>query len=166
MKDGEVQQVGAPMELYEYPVNLFVAGFIGSPAMNFIPSKIVKKDSKVYVDANSFELQVPPEKEKYLLDKVNEEVIFGIRPEDIEGKDFAEKAAQGGSIRATVDVVEPLGSEVQLLVNSGEHGLVARVDPRTRAKLTEEIELVLNMDKIHFFDKDPPNIRVKTEERS
>jgi len=147
-------------------VNLFVAGFIGSPAMNFIPSKIVKKDSKVYVDAKSFELQVPPEREKYLQGRVNEDLIFGIRPEDIEEKSFAEKAAQDGSIRATVDVVEPLGPEVQLVVSAGEHGLVARVDPRTRARVSEEIELVLNMDKIHFFDKEPPNARVKMEERS
>ena len=166
MKDGEIQQVGTPMELYEYPVNLFVAGFIGSPAMNFIPSKIATKDSKLYVDAKSFELPVPPEKEQYLQDRVNQDLIFGIRPEDIEERSFAEKAAQDGSIRATVDVVEPLGSEIQLVVSAGEHGLVARVDPRTRARVSEEIELVLNMYKIHFFEKEPPSARVKMEERS
>ena len=164
MKDGEIQQVGAPMELYEYPVNLFVAGFIGSPAMNFIPAKIVSKNSKLYVDAKSFELLIPSQKEKYLHGKVSNEVIFGIRPEDIQDKSFAEKSIQGGSIRAIVDVVEPLGSEVQLAVSSGELGLVARVDPRTEARLSEEIELVLNMDKIHFFEKEPPSFRVKTEE--
>ena len=140
MKDGEIQQVGAPMELYEYPVNLFVAGFIGSPAMNFIPAKIVSKNSKLYVDAGSFELVIPPQKEQYLRGKTDEEVIFGIRPEDIQDKSFAEKTIQGGSsIQAVVEVVEPLGSEVQLFVTSGEHVLVARVDPRTQARLSKEM---------------------------
>jgi multiple sugar transport system ATP-binding protein len=165
MKDGEIQQVGPPMELYEYPVNLFVAGFIGSPAMNFIPAKIIAKDSKLYIDAESFELLIPSQKQKHLQDKVNEEVIFGIRPEDIQEKSFAEKSIQGGSIKAIVDVVEPLGPEIQLVVTAGKHGLVARVDPRAQARLSEEIGLVLNMDKIHFFEKEPPNFRVKTEER-
>ena len=163
MKDGEIQQVGTPMEVYEYPVNLFVAGFIGSPAMNFIPAKIIPKDSKLYVDAKSFELLVPSEKEKRLQGKSNEEIILGIRPENVQDKSFAEKSIQGSPIQAVVEVVEPLGSEVQLFVTSGEHSLVARVDPRTRARLSEEIELVLNTDKIHIFEKEPPHFRVKTE---
>jgi len=164
MKDGEIQQVGTPMEVYEYPVNLFVGGFIGSPAMNFIPAKIISKDSGLSVDAGSFELVIPSEKEQYLQGKINEEVIFGIRPENMQDKSFAEKSIQGGSIQAVVEVVEPLGSEVQLFVTSGEHSLVARVDPRTKARLSEEIELTLNTDKIHIFEKDPPHFRVKTEE--
>jgi multiple sugar transport system ATP-binding protein len=165
MKDGEIQQVGAPMELYEYPVNLFVAGFIGSPAMNFIPTKIISRDSGLSIDAGSFELMIPSHKEKYLQGKLNEELILGMRPEDIQEKFFAEKNIQGSSIHAVVDVVEPLGPEVQLVVTTGEHGLVARVDPRTQARPSEEIELVLNMDKIHIFEKEPPHFRVKTEER-
>jgi multiple sugar transport system ATP-binding protein len=165
MRDGEVQQVGTPMELYEYPVNLFVAGFIGSPAMNFIPAKIISKNSGLYIDAESFEFLIPPRKEKYLRSKINEEVIFGIRPENIQEKSFAEKSVQSSSIKAAVDVVEPLGSEVQLVVTSGKHGLVARVDPRTQARVSEEIELVLNMDTFHIFEKEPPHLRAKTEER-
>jgi len=165
MKDGEIQQVGSPMEVYEYPVNMFVAGFIGSPAMNFIPAKIISKDSRLCIDAGSFEVLIPSQKEKYLRSKTNEGLIFGIRPEDIQEKSFAEKSIQGSSIKAVVDVVEPLGSEVQLNVTSGEHVLVARVDPRTQARLSEEIELVLNMEKIHIFEKEFPNVRVKTEER-
>jgi multiple sugar transport system ATP-binding protein len=163
MKDGEIQQVGTPMEVYEYPVNLFVAGFIGSPAMNFIPAKIIQKNSKLYVDAKSFELLVPSEKEKHLQGKSNEEIILGIRPENMQDKSFAEQSIQGSPIKAVVEVVEPLGPEVQLFVTSGEHSLVARVDPRTGARLSEEIELILNMDKIHIFEKEPPHFRVKTE---
>jgi multiple sugar transport system ATP-binding protein len=163
MKDGEIQQVGTPMEVYEYPVNQFVGGFIGSPAMNFIPAKIVSKNSKLYVDAKSFELLVPSGKEKHLQGKSNEEIILGIRPEDMQDKSFAEKSLESSPIKAVVEVVEPLGSEVQLFVTSGEHSLVARVDPRTGAKLSEEIELVLNTDKVHIFEKEPPHFRVKTE---
>jgi multiple sugar transport system ATP-binding protein len=166
MKDGEIQQVGTPMEVYEYPVNLFVAGFIGSPAMNFIPAKIIRKKSELYVDAKSFELLVPSQKEKYLQGKANEEIILGVRPENMQDKSFAEKTLEGSPIKAMVEVVEPLGSEVQIFVTSGEHSLVARVDPRTGAKLSEEIELVLNTEKIHIFEKEPPQFRVKTEERS
>jgi len=165
MKDGEIQQVGTPMEVYEYPVNLFVAGFMGSPGMNFIPTKIISKDSGLYVGAESFDLLIPSQKEKHLQGKINEEVIFGIRPENIQEKSFAEKSIQGSTIKAVVDVVEPLGSEVQLNVTFGEHAIVARIDPRTQVRINEEIELVLNMDKIHIFEKEPPNLRVKTEER-
>jgi multiple sugar transport system ATP-binding protein len=166
MKDGEIQQVGTPMEVYEYPVNLFVGGFIGSPAMNFIPGKIISKHSILYLDAGSFALAIPSQKEQYLRGKTNGEVIFGIRPENMQDKSFAEKSLEVAFIKAVVEVVEPLGSEVQLFVTSGEHSLVARVDPRTRARLSEEIELVLNMDKIHLFEKEPPHFRVKTEELS
>ena len=164
MKDGMIQQVGSPMDLYEYPVNQFVAGFIGSPAMNFIPVKVLSKGSRLYIDAGSFELLVPSQKEMYLKNKINGEVIFGIRPEDIQEKSFAEKTTQGCDIRAVVDVVEPLGAEVLLNVTSGEHGLVARVDPRVRVRFNQEVELVLNMEKIHIFEKEPPHLRVKTEE--
>ena len=165
MKDGEIDQVASPMEIYEYPVNMFVAGFIGSPGMNFSPAKITSKKSRLYVDTGSFELEIPSEKEKHLQSRKDQEVVLGIRPEHMEDGAFAEKGVFGGSFKAVVEVVEILGSEVQLDVSAGEHSLIARVDPRTQAKLHEEIELAVNMDKIHLFEKEPPNQRVKTEER-
>jgi multiple sugar transport system ATP-binding protein len=164
MKDGEIHQVASPMEIYEYPVNMFVGGFIGSPGMNFIPAKIRAKKAGLHVDAGSFELKIPPGKKKYLQGKKDQEVILGIRPEHMEDRAFAEKGVFGGSFKAVVEVVEILGSEVQLDVSAGEHSLIARVDPRTKARLHEEIELAVNMDKIHLFEKEPPNQRVKTEE--
>jgi multiple sugar transport system ATP-binding protein len=165
MKDGEIHQVASPMEIYEYPVNMFVGGFIGSPGMNFIPAKIVSKKAGLSVDAGSFELKIPPGKKKYLQGKKDQEVILGIRPEHMQDRAFAERGVFGGSFKAVVEVVEILGPEVQLDVSAGEHSLIARVDSRTQAKLHEEIELAVNMDKIHLFEKDPPNQRVKTEER-
>ncbi len=165
MKDGLIEQVGSPMEIYEYPVNMFVGGFIGNPGMNFIPAKITSKKSRLYVDAGSLGLEIPSEKERFLRSKKDQEVILGIRPEHMEDRSFAEKGVFSGSIKALVEVVETLGSEVQLDVSAGEHSLIARVDPRTQAKIQEGIELAVNMDKIHLFEKDPPNQRLKTEKR-
>jgi multiple sugar transport system ATP-binding protein len=163
MKDGVVHQVGSPMDVYEYPVNTFVAGFIGSPAMNFVPARVVQKDSNLYVDADSFEVLIPADKAEYLQSKKDQEVVFGIRPENIQDKAYASPDIRIGPIRATVDVVEPLGPESLLFLSSGEHTLIARVDPRTQARRHEEIELTLNLDKIHIFDKASPNSRVKIE---
>ena len=165
MKDALIQQVGSPMEIYEYPVNKFVGGFIGSPGMNFLPARIISKDSRLSIDTGSFELRIPAEKEPFLQSKIDREVILGIRPEHIEDKTFAEEGLFTDSFKATVEVVETLGAEIQLDVTSGEHSMVARVDARTRTSRHEEIELAVYMDKIHIFENEPPNDRVKTEER-
>ncbi len=166
MNDGVIQQVGSPMEIYEYPVNNFVAGFIGNPGMNFMSARIVSKESKLYVDASAFKLLVPAEKESFLQSKTNQEVILGIRPEHIQDATFSDKTSITDSFRAVVEVVETLGSEVQLNVVSGEQSLVARVDPRTKAERHQEIQLAVNMDKIHLFETEPPSDRIKTEEQS
>jgi multiple sugar transport system ATP-binding protein len=164
MKDGEIHQVGSPMEVYEYPVNTFVAGFIGSPAMNFVPARIRQTDSSLCVDADSFQILIPPEKAEYLQGQTNQEVVFGIRPEDIDDQAYASPDINGAPIRATVEVVEPLGPEVLLFLGSGEHTLIARVDPRTQAKRHQQIELMVDLDKIHIFEKASPNSRVQTED--
>lgn len=165
MKDGVVNQVGTPMEIYDFPVNKFVAGFIGNPGMNFLPARIAPKDSTLYVDAGSFQLLIPPEKHSYLQSKAEREVILGIRPEHLQDVAFPDDSKITDSFKAVVEVVETLGAEVQLDVVCGEHNLVARVDPRTTAKRHQERELAVNMDKIHIFETEPPNQRVKTEER-
>ncbi len=164
MNDGVVNQVGAPMEIYDYPVNKFVGGFIGNPGMNFMSAKIVGEDSNLYIDADSFRLLIPAAKQSYLQDKTDRKVILGIRPEHIEDIAFLDSSYLTDTFKAVVEVVETLGAEVQLDVVCGEHNLVARVDPRTRAKRKNEIELAVNMDKIHIFDAESPNMRIKTEE--
>jgi multiple sugar transport system ATP-binding protein len=165
MKDGEVLQVAPPLEIYNYPVNKFVGGFIGSPAMNFIDVRLVEKDSILFAIAEGIELPIPSEKKDYLQPFVNDEVILGIRPEHLEENSFADKSAFNESFRAVVDVIETLGSEVQLDVTAGVHSLVARVDARSKAKRHATIDLAVNMDKIHFFEKDPSNMRIATEKR-
>ena len=165
MKDGEMLQIGPPLEIYNYPVDKFVGGFIGSPAMNFIDVQLVERDSVLFAMADGFQLPIPSAKKSYLKNFANREVILGIRPEHIEEHFFADKSVYSETFSAVVDVVETLGAEVQLDVTAGEHTLIARVDARSAASRHAAIELAVNMDKIHFFEKDSPNLRIKTEKR-
>jgi multiple sugar transport system ATP-binding protein len=154
------------MEIYDYPVNKFVGGFIGSPGMNFLAAKIVSENAKLYVDTGSFRLLIPDKKVSFLQNRAEQEVILGIRPEHIEDGAFEDISVVTDKFTAMVEVVETLGSEVQLDVVSGDHNLVARVDPRTKAERHQEIQLAVNMDKIHLFETEPPSDRIKIEEQS
>ncbi len=154
MKDGVIQQIGTPFEVYNKPKNMFVAGFIGSPAMNFVNATIVAKSGGIWIKTNGFEVKVVKEHEPLLEKWIDKEVIFGIRPENIFDKFFALAPQPENTISGFVDVVEPLGSETLLHVTCGEDSLVARVDPRTKAQEGEKIDLVFDMNRIHVFDKD------------
>jgi multiple sugar transport system ATP-binding protein len=114
MNAGIIQQMGSPMEIYEYPLNKFVAGFIGSPGMNFLPATIVSDNAKLYVDTGSFRLLIPEKKVPYLQDQKDKDVILGIRPEHIQDADFADSSISNKMFTAMVEVVETLGSEIQL----------------------------------------------------
>lgn len=164
MNDGVVQQVGSPMEIYDYPINKFVGGFIGNPGMNFLSSKIVSDNAKLYVDTGNFRLLIPDKKASFLQNQKDSEVVLGIRPEHIEDAIFENNIVGTENFTAIVEVVETLGSEVQLDVVSGDHNLVTRVDPRTKAQRHQEIQLAVNMEKIHIFEAESPNNRLKTEE--
>ena len=165
MKDGEMLQVAPPLEIYNYPVDKFVGGFIGSPAMNFFNVRIVERETDLLAISDGFQLKVPPGKKEYFQRFVNDEVILGIRPEHLEEKTYADPSVFSESFTAVVDVIETLGSEVQLEVNAGAHTLIARVDARSNTRRHEKIDLAVNMDKIHFFEKDPPHMRIATEKR-
>jgi multiple sugar transport system ATP-binding protein len=163
MKDGLIQQIGSPLGVYHYPVNLFVAGFIGSPVMNFIPSRLLSKDGRLILDTDAFQLPIPEQKVPYYQSLGRAEVIMGIRPNDIYDRLYAPEPLGGNTIRAVVDVIEPLGSEIHLYVTAGKHNFVAVVDTQTSVRMHQEIELALDLNKIHLFEKDPPNLRIKTE---
>jgi len=163
MKDGLIQEVGGPLEVYNYPVNLFVAGFIGSPVMNFLPCRILSKEGRLFIDAGAFELPIPEKKASYYRSLVGAEAIFGMRPNDIYDRLYAPEHLKGNFIRAVVDVIEPLGSEIHLNVTAGKHNLTACVDVQTSIRVHQEIELALDLDKMHLFEKDLPNLRVKAE---
>jgi multiple sugar transport system ATP-binding protein len=163
MKDGFIQQIGSPLEVYNFPVNQFVAGFIGSPVMNFIPCRVLPKDNRLLIDAEAFQLPIPEKKAPYYRSLAGSEAMFGIRPNDIYDRLYAPEHLKGNSFRAVVDVIEPLGSEIHLNVMAGKHSLVAVVDTQTILRMHQEIELAVDLNKMHLFEKDSPSLRVKTE---
>ncbi|MBR2529166.1 MAG: sn-glycerol-3-phosphate ABC transporter ATP-binding protein UgpC [Blautia sp.] len=159
MKDGIVQQVDTPQHLYDKPCNLFVAGFMGSPQMNFLDAKIGEKDGNVIATIGQYDLVVPAEKAKALKDGgyVGKTVVMGIRPENVY--DAAEKKVDGATeMSSTVKVYELLGAEVFLYFDVNDTQITARVDPRTTAKAGSEIKFAFEMQKSHFFDKDTEKV--------
>jgi multiple sugar transport system ATP-binding protein len=150
MKDGWIQQVGEPLELYGHPTNRFVAGFIGSPSMNFVDVGINEANGAVVAEAPGLRLSVPPAKGAALRPYKGQQVALGVRPEDVHVATGADPAHH--SFDATVEVVEPLGSEILLDVRVGRGTIVARVEPNVRVKIHETVKLAVNADRLHFFD--------------
>ena len=156
MKDGFIQQIGAPLEIYDNPVNVFVAGFIGTPPMNFINCVLQKEGDDYWVKTDAFRLKIHPERARQIKNigaYVDKEVILGIRPEDIDDAKI-QPGPEDATVVATVDVTEPMGSEVIVYFSKGSSQFVARVDPHTEATDGEEHPVSFNMKKIHLFDKD------------
>jgi len=150
MKDGWVQQVGEPLELYGKPANRFVAGFIGSPSMNFADVTIAESSGTMWVESPGLRVKVPADRSEHLRAYKGQHVTLGVRPEDIHvasGADAAER-----TFDAVVEVVEPLGSEILLNVKAGPNSMVARVDPLVRVKVHEPVRLALAPERLHFFD--------------
>lgn len=154
MKLGVVQQIGAPMELYNNPDNKFVAGFIGSPPMNFITTKVEAKGDDIFVNEGTFSLKVLPSQAKILKPYVGKEVTFGIRPEDVE---FTHKPEAGVTIDGHVSVVEPLGSETHVYVATSKAKVIGKIDPSVIPSVDEKISLIPNLEKAKFFDIETEN---------
>jgi multiple sugar transport system ATP-binding protein len=163
IKDGVIQQVGTPPGVYNFPVNLFVAGFIGSPVMNFLPCRILSKEGRLLVDAEIFQLPLPENKASHYQSLAGSEAVFGIRPTDIYDLFHCPEAIRKNAIKAVVEVIKPLGSETHLNVRTGSHHMIACVDVQNPARLHHEIDLAFDPDKMHLFEKDPPSLRVKAE---
>ena len=153
MKDGRVHQVATPLELYGNPVNKFVAGFIGTPPMNFMAGRIIKKDGKLYFDEGKFHLRVIDEMVPKLASYVGKDITFGIRPEDIYDKLFVTDAPTENTLTVTVEVVEPMGAEAYLYLTTGRNTLIAKVAGQVNPEVNQEMDLVMDMSKVHFFDK-------------
>jgi multiple sugar transport system ATP-binding protein len=150
MKDGLIQQVGAPLEVYAHPQNQFVAGFIGSPAMNFISCSVSSKDGQLFFTNPGLNLVVPSSRAKALAAYAGKPVTMGVRPEELR-----EATAQDPAntvFEATVEVVEPIGHEIYLDVKAGPVELIARVSPDTPAKVGQKIRLAATVEKLHAFD--------------
>jgi len=152
MNKGLLQQVGKPQDLYERPDNVFVAGFIGSPAMNFFDVTVRGGQDGVYLDAGTFQVPVPKEKAGILDKYLDKKIVFGIRPEDIHSPEYMAPGIIATSIRAKVDVTELMGNEFFLHMLSDDKSFLARVDARTPARPGQEIELVFNMGNMQAFD--------------
>jgi multiple sugar transport system ATP-binding protein len=149
---GILQQIDTPQNLYDRPDNLFVAGFIGSPSMNFFKSKLIKGDGKLFVDGGSFKVEVPADRYNAYSNYAGKNVILGIRPEDIQDPNFLPPGIFPQPVDGLVDVTELMGNEIFLYVTTGEHSFVARVDPRTRVHMGDKTQVMFNMNNMHLFD--------------
>ena len=160
MKDGYIQQIDTPINLYQKPVNQFVAGFMGSPQMNFIDATLRKNSDKYTIvfgsDENKYTIELPDGKvdEEALAPLVDQEVVVGVRPEAIHDEDMFISNAKTGIVKCRVEVAELMGAETYLHLKCGDIPLTARVSPRSTAKPSEEITVALDVNRIHIFDKE------------
>jgi multiple sugar transport system ATP-binding protein len=156
MKDGIIQQIESPLNIYNNPENLFVAGFIGSPSINIINGKIIEENGNLFFTNGNFKVQIPdlPKLKKY----VNSDIIMGIRPEDIYDAEFDTMAEFPQQIDTICEVVEPMGNEFIVFLETEKVHLVARFDPKKLPKIDEKIPVSLDMKRALFFD-------VETEKR-
>ena len=156
MKDGIVQQVDTPQNLYNYPQNKFVAGFIGSPQMNFIDATVCKKGNKIALKVGDYKLELPEAKGKILSDGgyIGKTVSMGVRPENVYDINELNEAHTGEEIETTVNVYELLGSEVYLYFNLEQFPLTARVSPNTPARVGDKVKFKFDMNKVHIFNNE------------
>jgi multiple sugar transport system ATP-binding protein len=159
MNKGYLQQLDTPQNLYDHPNNLFVAGFIGSPATNFFPAHLRAEGEDVVVDTGAFRVKLPEASRATYRPYVDKEVIFGIRPEDIHAADYIPGGITPALVDAKVDVTELMGNEIFLYLMIDEKQFVARVDPRAKYSIGDTAKVAFNMDNCHIFDpaSDPEN---------
>ena len=153
MKDGVIQQIDTPTNVYNKPVNKFVASFIGAPPMNFMEGKIIKKEKRLYFDEGNFKVKLVEGMYKTLEEHVDKRLIMGIRSEDVYDKLFISEAPPENIVTMTCEVVEHLGSEVYIHLNTGKHVLVARVAGDANPQINLDMDVVFDVSKVHFFDK-------------
>ncbi len=153
LKDGILQQLDTPQRLYDQPANVFVAGFIGSPAMNFFDGSLVTSNGDTFIEGSGFKVRVPKEKGEKMRAASSGEVVLGVRPEDIQDRAFAPDAKAEDCLTVGVDVVEPMGSELFVYLTLGNHNFVARMDPRSQVRAGQRMDVVFAMDRMHGFDR-------------
>lgn len=154
MKNGILQQVADPIEVYDHPKNKFVAGFIGSPPMNFAQGQLIKKNGRIYFSSGKIYVKAAEDMHKALTSYVGKEVSFGLRSEDIYDRLFVNLTPSENIVRVNCEVVEPMGSEVFLYLNTGKSTFIARVGAHDRPKVNQEMDVVFDMSKAHFFTID------------
>jgi len=152
INNGVLQQIDTPQKLYDEPANQFVAGFIGSPAMNFFQAKIEKSNGRMLVDTGNFQVEIPQEYKKAYSVMVEKSVIFGIRPEDIYNTEFPAPSIRASLVDSKVDLLELMGDEIYVYMLAGSHDFIARVDPRSKYHIGEQVQVAFDMSKCHIFD--------------
>jgi len=152
IKDGILQQLDTPQNLYDYPSNVFVGGFIGSPSMNFFNAKLVRSNGGFTIETGEFNLTVPQDKISTYQEYEGKNVILGIRPEDIHDPLFTPPNITPAEVETKIEVTELMGNEIYLHMLSGQDLFVGRVDPRTSAKMGEHFKVVFNMENMHLFE--------------
>ncbi|MDO9578625.1 MAG: sn-glycerol-3-phosphate ABC transporter ATP-binding protein UgpC [Candidatus Cloacimonadales bacterium] len=150
MKDGIIHQIDSPLKIYNNPVNLFVAGFVGSPSINQVKGTILKTNGKYFFTEGMFEVEIP--NAENLAKYVNKKIIMGIRPEDIYDAEFDQMAEFPQKIKALCEVVEPMGNEFIVFLKTENAKFTARFDPKKFPKIDERIQITLDMKKALFFD--------------
>ncbi|MBN2861334.1 MAG: sn-glycerol-3-phosphate ABC transporter ATP-binding protein UgpC [Sphaerochaetaceae bacterium] len=149
MKLGIIQQIGGPLELYNEPNNKFVAGFIGSPPMNFLTVDVTKDGDDIVINEGNFTVILDGNNKKLLTPYVGKKVTFGIRPEDVE---YSKDVVEGKTINGRVSVIEPLGSETHVYVTIGTHQVICKIEPSIQLAVDQEIQFIPEMSKVKFFD--------------
>ena len=160
MKDGIIQQVDTPQNLYDKPTNLFVAGFMGSPQMNFLDATVKKDGENVNLECAGHLIPLPPAKAKKLIEGGydGKTVTFGIRPEDVYDSEMSINTLPAGAVfESKINVYELLGAEVFLYFDLADFPMTARVDPRTTARPGDTVKFAIDVEKIHVFDKETTN---------
>jgi multiple sugar transport system ATP-binding protein len=153
MNNGLIMQVGAPMEVYRNPANLFVAGFIGSPTMNLLDVRISAENDSLYVMKDNLRLEIPGNLKQRFFKALKRDVLLGIRPEHIYDSRTKPHFPAAVSLRATVEVVEPIGSEIIIIASCGEFSFTARVDSENDINLHSDMDFLVDMNRAHLFDR-------------
>ncbi|MGH7197911.1 MAG: ABC transporter ATP-binding protein [Candidatus Omnitrophota bacterium] len=153
VKEGLIQQVADPITLYDRPTNKFVASFIGSPPMNFLNGTVSRISDRLLFQNGPFKVRISDAHLPRLTPYLNKEITFGVRSEDIYDKLFASEASPENTVRATCEVVEPMGAEAYLYLRCGTNTFIARVSGHVRPGVNQDLDLVFDMNKAHFFDK-------------
>ena len=154
LRDGLLQQVDTPQHLYDRPTNIFTAGFIGSPSMNFFNATITGTADEMYIDTGVFRIKITDKVKARLTGGVGKKVIFGIRPHDIYHPDYVSQGVNAARIESVVDVTELMGNEIFIYLMAGDQSYIAQVDPRGYTRPGDKIEMVFNVDNIHLFDSE------------
>ncbi|MGC9521041.1 MAG: ABC transporter ATP-binding protein [Anaerolineae bacterium] len=153
LKDGVLQQLDTPQHLYDFPNNVFVAGFIGSPAMNFFDATLIQEDGAIYADCRDFRVEMPNEKAEVYKPYLGKEVVMGLRPEHIHDPEYPPPGIKPSLVEAQVEITELMGNEVNVFFTADNTDFMGRFDPRTKVSVGMTTEAAFDMSRVHIFDK-------------